>query len=151
MTSSNQTLILAGERAPPRSNEAAGSGAVLQRVTMMAARPDDTLVFVRADYSSGSDYAYTYSNSNAASSASAGSTGAAEPSLIADASVATSSGSGTGGTAVIPLTMSRSMLPVSSRDPYGNSRTSNRSVEQYARTQRILTDTHEPHYLDVLA
>jgi hypothetical protein len=57
--SSNQTLILASERGlanrPPATSltarrQDAGSDAVLQRVTIVAARPDNTLLYLRADY-----------------------------------------------------------------------------------------------------
>jgi hypothetical protein len=45
---SNQSLILAGEPAGPRGRPAAG-GAALQRLTILTARRDSTVVF-QADY-----------------------------------------------------------------------------------------------------
>lgn len=96
----------------------------------MAARPDDTVVYFRADYSSASDYAYTYPDLSSASSPAP---------------------AGTGNAAVVSLATPRSPVLSSSRDVYGNSRTSNRGAEQYARTQRILAETLEPRYVDVLA
>jgi hypothetical protein len=45
---SNQSLILAGEPGGPRGREPAG-GAALQRVTIMTARQESTLV-IQADY-----------------------------------------------------------------------------------------------------
>jgi len=40
---------------PTRSTRSSGSEAVLQRVTIVASRPDDTLIYLRADYSSPAD------------------------------------------------------------------------------------------------
>lgn len=56
VTPSNQTLILASERgasggfSTPVLRNAAGES-TLQRVTIIASRPDDTLVYLQADYS----------------------------------------------------------------------------------------------------
>jgi hypothetical protein len=56
VTPSNQTLILASERgasggfSTPVLRNAAGES-TLQRVTILASRPDDTLVYLQADYS----------------------------------------------------------------------------------------------------
>lgn len=58
---SNQTLILASERgmsggplttALARALKSAAAGSVLTRVTIVTARPDDTLLYLDADYSS---------------------------------------------------------------------------------------------------
>jgi hypothetical protein len=58
---SNQTLILASERglktnASSRAPSGAGSDGTLKRVTVFAARPDDTLLYVQAEYASPADY-----------------------------------------------------------------------------------------------
>ncbi len=61
VTPSNQTLILASERGRSGGAPAAGLArvlrdsavdGVLQRVTILAARPDSTLVYLQADYAS---------------------------------------------------------------------------------------------------
>ncbi len=62
VTPSNQTLILAGERdafgvRPPASREGASGDSVLQRLTIVAARPNDTLWYVQADYQPASSLA----------------------------------------------------------------------------------------------
>jgi hypothetical protein len=59
ITPSNQTLILAGERSPlDQSAGLVGNGAALKRVTILAARPDATVV-VQADYYSRDDDSYS--------------------------------------------------------------------------------------------
>jgi hypothetical protein len=155
VTPNNQTLILAGERAPTRGADAVGSNAVLQRVTLLAARPDDTLVYFRADYSSGSGYGDAYDADSIASSFSPADTarGAAPTSTAsADGSASTPATSAQAGSGtILPLIPSRLIVPSSRRDLYGNPRTANRSVEQYAHTQRILAANQDPHYIDVLA
>ena len=62
ITPSNQTLILASERdafgvRPPASSEGASGDSVLQRLTIVAARPNDTLWYVQADYQPASSLA----------------------------------------------------------------------------------------------
>jgi hypothetical protein len=62
---SNQTLILASERQVKgnktssgnlsRALDAVATGGTLQRLTIVAARPDDELVYVQADFASRSD------------------------------------------------------------------------------------------------
>ncbi len=78
---SNQTLILAGESGAPRRFQTpatgnAGGAAVLQRVTVVASRPDDTLIYLQADYSSPAD-----SSARTVSPASTASTGKAVTAL----------------------------------------------------------------------
>ena len=61
---SNQTLILASESGVPAAQQAptafdrlasASTDAVLQRVTIVAARPDSTLMYYQADYATPDD------------------------------------------------------------------------------------------------
>ncbi|MFI4889405.1 MAG: hypothetical protein ACHQIL_02625 [Steroidobacterales bacterium] len=74
--SGQQSLILAGEYLPANRGAANSGrtsvalptgGAVLQRVTVLTSRPDETLVLLRADYSSpGRTYEGRAGNSNGA-------------------------------------------------------------------------------------
>ena len=57
VTPSNQTLILASERGasegfPSSALRGVRGDTTLKRVTILASRPDDTLVYLQADYSS---------------------------------------------------------------------------------------------------
>jgi hypothetical protein len=145
VTPSNQTLILANER-PGLSGKSSmtldqalntAPGSVLQRVTIVAARPDTTLLYLRADYSSQTD----------------------SPSTPPDDSIAVDERADTiartdAGTLVASSTPSRNSLMaqnIARRDTYGNPQTMNRAVEQYASTQRILVDGAEPVRVDVHA
>jgi hypothetical protein len=158
VTPNNQTLILASERgaAGGRSNakldsdfdlDTASTGAVLKRVTIVAARPDTTLLYLRADYSSQSDAATD-----------------ATPSYPADADAQTASDEATtAGSALVATTAPRQSLMAASgvqRDSYGNIQGSKRDTgfasylsptDQYARTQRILSDEPEYAHIDVHA
>jgi hypothetical protein len=103
---SNQTLILAGER----GTRGAVGGSVLQRVTIVASRPDDTLLYLRADYSANSSTA-EYAERAASS-------------LTAPA-----------GTAMVTVAGRAVTVSPRSGGPYGGSR----GIELYASTQRNLT------------
>jgi hypothetical protein len=158
VTPNNQTLILASERGMPagRSSakldsdfdlDSASTGAVLKRVTIVAARPDTTLLYLRADYSSQSDAATDTT-----------------PSYSADTDAqAASDEANSAGSALITTTAPRQSLVAASgapRDSYGNIQGSKRETgfasylsptDQYARTQRILSDEPEYAHIDVHA
>ena len=59
--SSNQTLILASERSP--------AGRATATVTILAARPDNTLLYLRADYSSAAESSVHLEPSSSATAA----------------------------------------------------------------------------------
>ncbi len=126
---SNQTLILASERGPPASALphalpiAAGRETVLKRLTLVASRPDATLLYVQADYSSTAEAAGLRSESSL-------STAAAET-----ASSATSAG--------VPA----HLAPPA---PGATAHRSTRGADLYASTQRMRTEASKPH-IDVHA
>jgi hypothetical protein len=144
---SNQTLILANERpnSDTKSSQmldeawgAAASGSSLQRITIVAARPDTSFLYLRADYAS---------QSNATTPGAS----ASEPAEGIDdgpASAAPSSSRGALVSLPVPARYA-SIGAAAQRDAYGNSPTMNPAVEQYARTQRILTQASA--YVDVYA
>jgi hypothetical protein len=117
---SNQTLILASERgtsggfSTPALRSAAGETA-LRRVTIVASRPDDTLVYLQADYTS------TAESTDAAGSSSTASTALPVPALTA-----------------MPARIS---LP----SPRGNPYSASRGVALYSSTQRMLSDAPVTH------
>jgi hypothetical protein len=146
----NQTLILASERRGQSEKSgttldqafsAASSGGVLKRVTIVAAQPDSSLLYLRADYASSDD------------------SHPATATLSAKAGAPSAGGGGT----------SQSLVPSSSRslvssapsaglrDAYGNSAKSRdvglssylKPVEQYAQTQRILSPASAATHIDV--
>jgi hypothetical protein len=101
----------------------AGSETALKRVTIVASRPDDTLVYLQADYSS-----------------------TTESSARAEPSTSTASAA----EAVGPLTAlsARVSLEASRGNPY----TSSRGIELYSSTQRMLAETETPMtHIDVHA
>jgi hypothetical protein len=123
---SNQTLILASERGmsgglPTPALRSAVGATALRRVTIVASRPDDTLVYLQADYAS------TAESSDAAESSSSAQTALPVPTLN-----------------VLPALVSLSP------SPRGNPYSSSRGVALYSSTQRILSDAH-PTRLDVHA
>jgi hypothetical protein len=147
----NQTLILASERRGQSEKSgttldqafsAASSGGVLKRVTIVAAQPDSSLLYLRADYASSDD-----SHSAGTLSAKAGTP---------------SAGGGTTSQSLVPSS-SRSLVssdPAAGvRDAYGNSAQSRdvalssylKPVEQYAQTQRILSPASAATHIDVRA
>jgi hypothetical protein len=123
---SNQTLILASERGmsgglpTPALRGAAGETA-LRRVTIVASRPDDTLVYLQADYASTAEFSDAAEPSGSAQTALPAPTPTALPAL--------------------------SSLPSS---PRGNPYSSSRGVALYSSTQRMLSDAL-PTRLDVHA
>jgi hypothetical protein len=126
---------------------AASTGSVIKRVTIVATRPDTSFLYVRADYSSQTD---TYARPLPPSYA----TTPDEQDIVVDTATAAPRGGG----ALVPSSVpARNALVVGSisstanRDAYGNFQSMNRSVEQYARTQRILADPSEPARVDVHA
>jgi hypothetical protein len=130
---SNQSLILAGEPGGPRVRSASG-GAALQRLTILTARQDSTVV-VQADYFS-PDEASQFDSRLPVQSGSAFSTPALDapafdaPALDAPAAEGTN----------FP-TPSRAAKMSSYLNP----------IELYTRTQRGLKDSSKPALLDVLA
>jgi hypothetical protein len=117
---SNQTLILASERGmsgglpTPALRSAAGETA-LRRVTIVASRPDDTLVYLQADYASTAEFS-----------------DAAQPSGAAPAALP----------AAMPSTLpARGSLPSPRGSPYSSSR----GVALYSSTQRMLSDVPVTH------
>jgi hypothetical protein len=170
---SNQTLILANER-PNVAASAAGSlaktassaGSVLQRVTIVASQPD-SVVYLRADYSSAAA-----ADTHSARTSSGGSSASVADRLV-DADIAldtttsqTASRNTGNGTALVrqgPGTALQTIAPQTyggARDGYGNALPGSRDtgistylppVEQYARTQRMSAGPALPQYIDVLA
>ena len=139
ITSSNQTLILAGERdafgaRSPSIVEKALRETELQRLTIVTSRPDSTLVFVQADYRSAAD-----------SGLSAAIPGDAARSALPSSAVA----------GVFPLPAAPTspehaqavIAPQPRRSPSGLSR----GVLLYASTQGILSDAPCAALLDVHA
>jgi len=144
VTPANQTLILASDRRGAANKPAtalgktpATGGSVLQRVTIVAARPDDTLIYVSADYAQALGVAGTQT------AAYAGRTYAAPGGASRSNAVA----------AVAPTSSS-------ARDNFGNLVSRNlgstltsylKPAEQYARTQRMLSDVPRVQQIDVYA
>ena len=140
---SNQTLILASESGVPAAQQAptafdrlasASTDAVLQRVTIVAARPDATLMYYQADYAT-ADEAGTaaggiYSRPVASSIPAPRTAGAAIP---AGAGRESSASGGAGAIARV------------------SSLAANRGVYLYARTQGNLAESPTTGYLDVHA
>jgi hypothetical protein len=122
---SNQSLILAGEPGGPRARPPAG-GASLQRLTILTARQDSTVV-VQADYFS-HDEALPFDSAN--DTVASGSANYPPPSRAA-----------TGLAATTLAATSRNATISSYLNP----------IELYTRTQRGLNDTPRPALLDVLA
>jgi hypothetical protein len=141
VTPSNQTLILASERGgiPPRPATLldralgiASGDSVLQRLTIVAAHPDDTLVYVQADYAAGANSASGGMQSSVQSSADAPTAGALVAPLANPGAVAR----------VAPQT-----LPA----PRGVPQSLSRGIGLYASTQRILADAPATVHIDVHA
>lgn len=111
---------MSGGLPTPALRGAAGATG-LRRVTIVASRPDDTVVYLQADYASTAEF------SDAAGSSSSAQTALPAPTLN-----------------VLPP-------PVSlSPSPRGNPYSSSRGVDLYSSTQRILSDAL-PTRLDVHA
>lgn len=143
VTPSNQTLILAGEREPfaPRSQPApdgASTEAVLQRLTIVAARPDKTLWYVEANYQpnqSGSHEATSGNFGAMPMPQGRGPTASRQDALPTASSVAP-----------------RELSALDSlRVPGGAASGSARAVGLYASTQNILADAPASSRLDVHA
>jgi hypothetical protein len=117
---SNQTLILASERGmsgglpTPALRGAAGETA-LRRVTIVASRPDDTVVYLQAEYASTAEFSDV-----------------AQPSGAAPAALPVPMPS------ALPA---RNSLP----SPRGSSYSSSRGVALYSSTQRMLSDVPVTH------
>jgi hypothetical protein len=106
---------------PTPALRGAGSETTLKRVTIVASRPDDTLVYLQADYSSNT-----------------------EPSARAGPSTSTASAP----EALAPLMAMPARVPPQA--PRGNPYHSSRGIELYSSTQRLLAETRLTH-IDVLA
>ncbi len=128
---SNQTPILANERGVSGGRPAAalghapgiGSGdSVLTRVTIVAAHPDTTLVYLQADYASAEHSAGRTQSVNAAS-----------PGAVV---------------AIIPKSGGLAPAP---QAPRSFPQALNRGVGLYASTQRILADAPATVHIDVHA
>jgi hypothetical protein len=130
-------LLLASERgtsagvdkagaAQGQAQNAASSGAVLKRLTIVAARPDATLVYLRADYATQADA----SPGNVVATLSRPGATLSQPSAALRPSALTHI-SGTSGSS--------------------QTQTQSRGVGLYARTQRILADLPETMHIDVHA
>jgi hypothetical protein len=140
VTPSNQTLILAGERVGTGGRPAS----TLQRVTIVAARPDATVLYLRADYTPHTDARPALPARNLPDE---------QADSVIDANTDTVPLS-SGGALVSSSTPTRNALVSigpGRRDAYGNLPTANRAVEQYASTQRIQIDGSEPVRVDVHA
>ena len=161
---SNQTLLLASERdrlpvkaagtSLDRALNAASSGGILKRLTIVAAEPDTSLVYVHADYAADGDETRPET----------GGTGDASPPALTKTPPQTAASdspssivvrsSDTGGSLVLSGTIRREQT-----DDYGNPWTASRDslssslkpTEQYARTQRILSEVHSRTHIDVRA
>ena len=133
-----QTLILASERAPASVMPAGGlsqlvaspgGDSVLRRVTIVAAHPDSTMVYLRADYAAGSG-----------SSPAPARTDAADGGRVL-------------GGQTLPIAVTRTdppasySVPTARADPYG----SNRGISLYASTQRMSLETVHAVHVDVHA
>jgi hypothetical protein len=144
VTPSNQTLILAGERVGTGGRPAT----TLQRVTIVAARPDATVLYLRADYTPYTDARPALPAPNLPDE---------QADSVIDVNTDTStdaSSLSSGGTLVSSSTPTRNALVnigPGRRDAYGNLPTANRAVEQYASTQRIQIDGSERARVDVHA
>jgi len=157
ITPSSQTLILAGEQVPQsakpgvsagQGHDAAPSGAVLRRVTMLTAWPDSTLVYVRADYAPPANP----SPDNVV---------AIQPkSIVASAHTGISEGAAAGTTLVAQPRRYSLSVRTHSRDVNGNPQSPSgggglstylKPEEQYAQTQRILAGEPRTSHLDVHA
>jgi hypothetical protein len=139
VTPSNQTLILAGERdafgdRPPAFGEGASSDSVLQRLTIVAARPNDTLWYVQADYQPASSLAVASDPTAASCTADS----AAPAGLLALSPANSIQGSQT------TITAGPRQTP---RPTAGLLR----GVGLYASTQNMLTDAPASRRLDVHA
>jgi hypothetical protein len=127
---------------------AASGAAVLQRVTMVTALPDSTLVYLRADYGRQAD---TAPDNVVATQAKA------QP-LDHDASAGAESPAASG-SALVTSQQPRPARLSNMKDGYGNPQTQDqgglsshlRPEEQYAQTQRILTAAPHAMQLDVHA
>ena len=154
---SNQTLILASDRrAASRSSSAldqaisaASNGGSLKRVTIVAAQPDASVLYLRAEYADTTADVGSRAAAGRASAAGASKT----PVATAPNSVSPSRGVAVSRTALLPAYSN-------GRDEYGNIRGNVSEVslssylkpaEQYAQTQRLLGTTPHPSYIDVLA
>jgi hypothetical protein len=157
VTPGTQSLILAGEptrlggRSGSALDEALGvitNGASLNRVTIVASRPDSAVLLLRADYSPRTGTTPLASRSVAPKLVAQDTDPDAVADAVADADVeASPSSSG----ALVPVSTSprppATVARSSNRDSYGNLRQVNHPqgnfayltpVEQYARTQRSL-------------
>ncbi len=114
---------------PTAAPRRAGSDAVLQRVTIVASHPDDTLIYLQADYSTPAD-----SSARALRSAST------------EASAAPRAAS----TSKSVTTQSGLAALVSPRGGNSNSYNSGRGIELYASTQRLPAEAPATH-IDVHA
>jgi hypothetical protein len=161
---SNQTLILAGEGAagklavsPRQGADPSASGPVLQRVTVVTALPDSTMVYVHADYAAGigrvvaappkaaaqSQLPAPTATSAHVTSASTSSSDSADP----------SSSDESASLVQLSSTEYSSLLRGSggSRDPSGNPHSLNQNVNLYAQTQLINNARGKPTLVDVHA
>jgi hypothetical protein len=147
ITPSNQTLILAGDRrgaaassADSTAKSAAPNRSVLQRVTIVAARPDTTVLYLQADYSAAGD------SGTARSALAAGSPGAqgASASTAVVAQQRTTSPS----QALVGASRTSVSHPIGSGSGFSSYVP---PAEQYARTQRILADSPRVPQIDVHA
>lgn len=114
VTPRNQTLILASERdpsgaAPMAAPRSFGGDPVLKRVTIVASRPYDTLLYLQADYSP-----------------------------IAESPVRAASPTATALAALTPLDAPPASAVTA--PPGGGRYASNRHIELYSSTQRLLAD-----------
>lgn len=174
ITPRNQTLILASEgrapATPPGSSQAKNAffgDAVLQHVTIVASQPDNSLLYLRADYTTGADGGGAASGYAGHSSSCAANVSDAEfadsPSVGNPRSIGTASSAGN---PAAPAASSLSALTVrpqsgsASRDGYGNALGARRDtgisshlppVEQYAQTQRRVGVATAVQRLDVRA
>ncbi len=106
----------------PRALRNAGSETVLKRVTLVASRPDATLLYIQADYSSTAEIARRAESMDTAAS---------------NTVVAAAKTSG----------MPEHVVPEA---PHGNAYRSSRGVDLYASTQRMRTEAPRPQ-IDVRA
>ncbi len=155
VTPSNQTLILASERrgavAPPANSTgqaAASAGSSLQRVTIVAARPDTTVVYLQAARSEEDDAGTSLPTVFKPRASTSLAKQASNPGMFETGGQSVSSS-----TALVPqrsATASRGTSGNASGSGSGFSAYVN-PVEQYARTQRILADNPRVQQIDVHA
>jgi hypothetical protein len=135
VTPGNQTLILASERGPAagmparalsQSVPSRATDAVLQRITIVAARPDSTVVYLRADYAA--------EDRSPLAPASARTYDATRQDIVP-------------GDPTQPRTPARAGLPAPRPDPYG----SNRGISLYTSTHRMSLETITAVHVDVHA